>query len=98
METKTIDPNREFNAGDELIINSDHKTPGRENLVFPLQNGDKVKAESVFVEPTGHVHINIGCSIPIHEPPLKSLDTGEPLGNSRIYWMHPSRFTKPIKK
>lgn len=91
METKTIDNTREFNPGDDIIVVSDHRTPGR-NMNFPLSSRDKVTIESVFVESTGHVHLNIGKILPTGEPSLSSLDTAQPLGGSFIYWMHPSSF------
>ena len=93
METKIVDKNREFNPGDDLILISDHRTPGR-NFNFPISKDYKITVESVFVEKTGEVHINAGYVLPNGEPPLSSLDTSMPLDDSRTYWMHPSRFKR----
>ncbi len=79
METKIVDKNREFNPGDDLIVIKDHRTPGR-NITFPIREGDKVTVESVFIEPTGQIHLNTGYSLPFDEDSLHSLDTGSQLG------------------
>ncbi len=91
METTTIDPNRAFNPGDKVTLIAWHDTPGRD-FRFPLGGPHEKTIKSIFVEESGHLHFNIGYTLPPGTPPLKSLDTGKELGESNIYWMHPSRF------
>lgn len=72
------------------------ETPGREEYPFPVTTtGNKpldFKVERIHVEPSGHVHFDIGLKLSETELPLSSRDTKELIDGSNTYWMHPSRF------
>jgi hypothetical protein len=78
-------------VGQTLEIVSFQRTPSRD-FDFPLQEKMPVKILEIHTEESGYVHFHIGWILPLNSEPLKSLDTGEEIDGSQVYWMHPSRF------